>query len=316
MKGILLINLGTPDAPTESAVRAYLQEFLSDPYVITLPAIIRHWLLQKIILKNRPKQSAQAYQKIWTDNGSPLLVNSVAMTDKIRRTLQCDDVCIALGMRYGNPSIASAIQVLQQNHCDKMLVFPLFPQQARATTQTALDNVHTILLQNNYHPTLHIIHDFYNQNFYLRSLSEIIQRENKPDHFLLFSFHGLPRRHRDAKTYHGQCHQTAQLIAEQLQLPEDQFHIAFQSRLGLTKWIAPYTDHVIKTLRQQGIKNLSVVCPSFVVDCVETLEEINIQLRAQWMQLGGKSFHYIPCLNHHNSWVSEIARFINEKISN
>lgn len=318
MIGILLINLGTPDAPTEEAVRVYLNEFLSDPRVITLPTWLRNLLVQRIILKKRPKKSAHAYQQIWTDKGSPLLVNSQGIRDQVsviyhesERSARFSKHAISLGMRYGNPSIESAITKLQSHHCDQLIIFPLFPQRSNATTESAIDEVKKILAKKSYHPALKIIQDFHDQDFYINAFSKIIEAEKSPDHFLLMSFHGLPARHCDSKQYQAQCHKTAELVAKKLNLSQDQFHVAFQSRLGLTKWISPYTDHVIKKLRKKGITKLSVVCPSFVADCIETLEEINIRLRNQWMQLGGESFHCISCLNQSDDWIRGMTHFLN-----
>ena len=302
MIGLLLINLGTPDAPTEDAVHHYLTEFLSDPYVITLPAFLRHFLVKKIILKKRPKKSAEAYQKIWTDQGSPLLINSLALRDALQQ--QNKNISVALGMRYGNPSIISAIKELQAQQCEKITVLPLFPQFSRATSQSTIDAVYRAFSQLHYHPELKIINDFHDHPIYIDSVAESIAQEKKSDHFLLMSYHGLPKRHADSNCYRDQCYKTSQLLAEKLQLSPDAFSVSFQSRLGFAKWIGPYTDHVVRDLRKQGITNLSVVCTSFVADCIETLEEINIRLRHQWLQLGGQSFQMISCINERVSQKS------------
>jgi len=313
MIGILLINLGTPDSASEHHVHAYLNEFLSDPYVITLPTPLRNFLVQKIILRKRPKKSAHAYQKIWTKQGSPLLVNSLALKDNLMSRVS---VSVSLGMRYGNPSIESAIAELQAKQCEKIIVLPLFPQFARATTQSALDRVTAILQEKKYHPELTIIRDFHDHDFYIDSLSKKIKEsyEKYPDHFLLLSYHSLPARHQDATSYREQCFKTSHLITQKLNLSQHQFQISFQSRLGFTKWITPYTDHVVKALRKQGIKKLSVVCPSFVADCIETLEEIDIRLRDQWMRLGGESFHCIPCLNADDEWVAQFEYYLKNTV--
>lgn len=311
MIGILLINLGTPEAPTEDAVRKYLNVFLSDPYVITLPKILRDILVQKIILPKRPKLSAHAYNQIWTDAGSPLLVNSVALQNALQK--KCgDSYIIELGMRYSNPSIEHAIDNLQKNKCEKIIVLPLYPQFANATTQSTLDVVDSAFKKNKSNTEIKIIHDFYNQNFYIHSFANNIQRsidKNNPE-FILFSYHGLPKRQRGANDYRAHCFATTQLIADKLNLSSEKYQTVFQSRLGFTKWIGPYTDCALKQLREKGIKNLSVVCPSFIADCVETLEEINIRLRAQWMELGGESFECIPCLNADESWVDALGGWI------
>ena len=311
MIGILLINLGTPQAPTEEAVRQYLNVFLSDPYVITLPAFLRNFLVKKIILPKRPKISAHAYQQIWTSEGSPLLINSLVLKNKLSEKLG-ENYCVALGMRYNNPSIECAIHSLYEKKCDELIILPLFPQFSRATTQSALDVIHTVLQKKKYSPTLNIIHDFHDENAYIHSVACIIKTawEKSNSDFLLLSYHGLPKWQKGAAHYRAQCMITSQCIAEKLNLKNTEYQVAFQSRLGFTKWLTPYTDHVLKKLRDHHIKKLSVACPSFVVDCIETLEEINIRLRAQWLSLGGESFHYIPCLNGDDHWINELANWM------
>lgn len=311
MIGILLINLGTPEAPTEDAVREYLNVFLSDPYVITLPKILRDFLVQKIILPKRPKLSAHAYSLIWTSLGSPLLVNSLALQSALQKKLR-DNYYVALGMRYSKPSIEEAINNLKKENCEKIIVLPLYPQFANATTQSSLDIVNTTFEKLKCDAEIKTIRDFYNQDFYIQSFSKIIQKSIDAHHpeFILFSYHGLPKRQCGAEQYREQCYETTRLITQTLQLPSEKFTTAFQSRLGFTKWIEPYTDQVIKKLHEKGIKKLSVVCPSFVADCIETLEEINIRLRAQWMKLGGESFELISCLNADSEWIDALSRWI------
>lgn len=302
--GVLLINLGTPVAATEEAVRDYLDVFLSDPYIITLPACIRNFLVQKIILPKRSKTSAEAYQKIWTPHGSPLLVNSLALQKALQE--KCGKAfLIALGMRYSKPSIIDALSTLQ--HCDNIIVLPLFPQFSRATTQSALD----IVIANSDMKKTKIIPDFHDQDFYIDSLATLIQKNfNADKEFLLLSYHGLPKRQQDSLQYRDQCYQTSTLLAKKLQLTDAQYAVAFQSRLGFTKWISPYTDEILKTLREKGIENLVVACPSFVSDCIETLEEIDIRLRELWLSLGGKSFRMIHCLNAEAMWIEKLAFFL------
>lgn len=312
MIGILLINLGTPDAPTEDAVRRYLDEFLSDPYVITLPKLIRHFLVQKIILRTRPKKSAHAYSQIWTEAGSPLLTHSLSFRNKLQKKMG-DAYCIALGMRYGNPSIERAVTELQNAACKKVIVLPLFPQYSHAATQSAIDCTMRVFNKLNYSPLLHIIEDFHQDFFYIHSMSKLIgdALEKNPTEFLLLSYHGLPKRQIDSiKNYQQQCLITSQRIADALHLSKEKYATSFQSRLGLAKWIQPYTDQLIKTLRKRGIKKLSVACPSFVCDCLETLEEINIRLRRQWFELGGEQFEFIPCLNGDEGWIVGVEQWL------
>lgn len=307
MIGILLINLGTPEAPTEAAVRKYLDVFLSDPYVITLPKLLRDFLVKKIILPKRPKIAAQAYQQIWTDAGSPLLVNSVLLQNALQNKLG-KSYCVALGMRYSHPSIESAIDTLHKNQCEKIIVLPLYPQFANATTQSSLDIVQSVIKNKKLNCEIKIIRDFYHYEAYINSFSKMIRSsldKTNPD-FILLSYHGLPKRQRGASQYRADCFSTSQLIADKLSLPSEKYQTTFQSRLGFAKWLEPYTDRSLIHLRKKGIKKLAVVSPSFVVDCIETLEEINIRLRAQWMQLGGESFEFISCLNADGDWAWQL----------
>lgn len=302
--GILLINLGTPEAPTEAAVKHYLDEFLCDPYIITLPTILRHFLVKKIILPRRSKKSAHAYASIWTPEGSPLSVNSVKLQYALQQALG-ENFQVALGMRYGKQTIAEAIQSL--NACEKIMVLPLFPQFSRATTQSALD----IVTQHTQDKHTFIIPDFYDKDFYIDALSSLIQSYFiQKDAFLLLSYHGLPQRHGDSQQYRAHCEKTSELIADKLQLSSEKYLTTFQSRLGLAKWIGPYTDQSLSVLREKGIRHLVVACPSFVADCIETLEEIDLQLQESWIKLGGESFVRVPCLNDHAVWVEGLAQVI------
>lgn len=311
MIGILLINLGTPAEPTETAVRSYLSDFLSDPYVITLPKILRDFLVQKIILKKRPRSSAHAYQQIWTEHGSPLLVNSIAIQQSLQNALD-KNYCVELGMRYSEPSIEHAIIKLIEKKCEKIIVLPLYPQFAAATTQSSLDVVTAFLEKNAINIPIKIISDFHHHDFYTHSLAKLIDEKTKglTIDYLLLSYHGLPKRQDKNNRYSQQCHTTSQSIAQKLNLPSDRYLTTFQSRLGLAKWIEPYTDHTLIALRKKGVNHIAVVSPSFIADCVETLEEIQIRLREQWMQLGGKTFHFIPCLNATSHWIESLRIFI------
>lgn len=315
MIGILLINLGTPDAPTENAVRQYLDEFLSDPYVITLPKLLRDFLVQKIILPTRSEKSAHAYSQIWTAQGSPLLIHSIALKSKLQEKIG-SNYLVSLGMRYGNPSIESAIRELQNAACEKIIVSPLFPQFSDAATQSAIDCTMRALKKLNYSPFINIIEQFYDNDFYIQSVAKLIgyTLEKNPSDFLLLSYHGLPKRQIDKKrNYQEQCVITSQHIAETLNLSTDKYQTSFQSRLGFTQWIGPYTDRVIKDLRKKGIRKLTVACPSFVADCLETLEEINMRLREQWMELGGEQFEIIPCLNTDEQWINAMSDWLKSR---
>lgn len=331
--GLLLINLGTPDAPDTTSVRRYLKEFLLDPYVITLPTIARYLLVYGLILPFRPKQSAHAYQQIWTSEGSPLLTNSQELKNALQTHLG-DTFEVALGMRYGNPSIEKAINTLTNASVDKIIVLPLFPQYADATNLSALEKTKKILKQKKIASTAHFIEDFYTHPAYIDPFAKIIQSLMPADtEFLLFSYHGLPERalpitqcpHKSpcqddipcpinsdqyTSCYRAQCFTTSELMAKKLSLAKDKYATTFQSRLGRTKWIGPYTDEYLSSLREKGIKNLTVACPSFVSDCLETLEEIGIRLKEDWQKCGGDAFTLIPCLNADALWVEKLAQWV------
>ncbi len=304
--GLLLINLGTPRAPTRAAVHDYLEEFLMDPYVITLPTPLR-WLLVKIILRTRPQASAKLYQKIWTPQGSPLLVYSTTLKENLAQQLTSENYIVELGMRYGDPSIASALEKLMQHSIQKLIVLPLFPQHAQATTESAIHHIKKAMSAYKQTPDVTIIHDFYNHPSFIDAYATIIEEHLKKENheMLLMSYHGLPATARNQQ-YRTQCYSTSQLITEKLHLSSEKYYTSFQSRLGKAPWIKPYTEQVLPELRQQGITKLAVACPSFVVDCLETLEEINIRARAQWMSLGGTVFTMVPCLNADGHWIETL----------
>lgn len=329
--GILLINLGTPDNCDPKSVRRYLREFLSDPYVIDLPFLVRFILLNLIILPTRPKQSAKAYQEIWTEEGSPLLLHSVALKNKLQAKVG-DAYKVALGMRYGNPSIADALEELE--NINNIIVLPLYPQYSKATTESSIQKVKQVLKQRKQQAKLHIIKDFYKESAFIDAQVELIKQAQLPqDHFILFSYHGLPERQliKDGcnpicqgacqydnnfpqSCYRKQCYKTTEEIAQKLQLKSSQYTTAFQSRLGKTPWIQPYTDQSLEVLSKQGIKNLCVVCPSFTADCLETLEEIGLQAKEQWLSLGGQSFSLIPCVNSSETWVNGLQSMLTEQL--
>lgn len=306
-KGVLLVNLGTPDACNPKAIRRYLREFLLDPRVVDLPWIVRQILVNAIIIPFRAKKTTEAYQKIWSEKGSPLLVNNMQLTETLAKTLG-ENYQVALGMRYGNPSIVSALQQLKD--CSSLFILPLFPQYAVATTGTAVAKI--FQQTSDIEVDLQIRSSFYNDPLFINAYAEKIKgalKDNKPD-LLLFSYHGLPERHLNSNGYRSQCYETSHLIAERLKLSPEQYTVSFQSRLGKTPWIKPYTDELLPELRKKEIQNIAVVSPSFVTDCLETLEEIDIRLREQWMTLGGESFTYIPALNDDSLWISALKEWV------
>ncbi len=303
--GILLINLGTPDHCDSTSVSRYLTEFLNDPRVIDLPSLLRWMLVNLIIVPFRKKRSAKAYQKIWLDSGSPLLVHSLELKQVLATALG-DNYQVELGMRYGNPSIQSALDKL--DHCDNLLVIPLFPQYSSAATGSTIEECLRSVSKRWNLPQLRVIKDFYNNPGFISAYADIINNSvrDKPVEMLLFSYHGLPERDIN-HGYRTQCVVTSELLAKKLGLEPNQYKVSFQSRLGYSPWIKPYTDFVLPELVKQGIKNIAIVCPSFVVDCLETLEEVNIRTREQWHKLGGNELICIPCLNSHTTWVEALA---------
>ena len=331
--GLLLINLGTPSAPDVQSVRNYLNEFLMDPYVIDIPYPLRLLLVKGIILRLRPKASAELYQKVWTEQGSPLLVISQQLTEQVRAATP-DDCHVELGMRYGNPSITSALAKLMQQPLDKLIVLPLFPQYSQAATESAIQAFKTAFAQYSQQPDLTIIDEFYSHPAFVKAYADVIADHLDTEHHehLLMSYHGLPVKHlektgcqhvskhcldeigcpkittQNTRCYRAQCYATTHALAEQLKLDSNQYSVSFQSRLGRTPWIRPYTDFHLPNLYKQGIKRLAVVCPSFVADCLETLEEIAIRAKEQWLELGGESLTVIPCLNSSDAWVNAIGK--------
>lgn len=319
--GILLTNLGTPAAPTKSAVRRYLAEFLHDPRVVELPRILWWPILHGIILRFRQARSAHAYQKIWTDNGSPLLVISQHQAAALRTTLSAsisENFSVALGMRYGNPSIAGALEELRQANIKKLLVLPLYPQYSGATTGATFDAVMHELTKWRWVPELRFIGNYFNYPPYLDALSQQIRttwQETKRPERLLFSFHGLPQKVIDSgDPYLSQCLISARGIADRLELNPDEWLVSFQSRLGQAEWIKPYTDQTLKDWATAGIKTVDVICPGFSADCLETLEEIALQNRNIFLQAGGENYRYLPALNARPEHIQVLTRLILQHI--
>ncbi len=328
--GVILINLGTPDHSDSKSVYSYLKQFLNDPRVIDLPTIIRYILVNWIIIPFRYKKSAHAYQQIWTDKGSPLLINSQDLISALRKAFD-RTVQIELGMRYGKPSIESAVDKLKD--CQKIIAIPLFPQYSSAATGSAIAALLKALGARWNIPEINVTRDFFNNPDFIHAYASLIKdhlKDKKID-TLLFSFHGLPERQIEKSgchavcsklepcpkpnqlntyCYRAQCYETSRLIAKALNLNPADYVVAFQSRLGRTPWIKPYTDLMLAELRQKNVNHIAIVCPSFVSDCLETLEEIDIRARAQWMALGGQEFISIPCLNDHPIWVEGLVNMI------
>ncbi len=302
--GILLVNLGTPDAPTPAAVRRYLAEFLWDPRVVEIPRLLWWILLHTFVLRVRPSRSAKLYQKVWQAQGSPLMVISQRQRDRLVHRIKQqlgDGVNVVLAMRYGNPSIVAGLKQLQQQAVRRLLVAPLYPQYSATTTASTFDAVAEVLKRWRWIPEVRFINGYHDDAAYIAAIATSIQRHwstHGQGKLLLFSYHGLPKRcHLQGDPYFCECHKTARLVAASLALDENQWRVSFQSRFGSEEWLKPYTDHLLKKLPQENIRSVDVVCPGFAADCLETLEEIAGQNREFFLQAGGEAFNYIPALN-------------------
>ncbi|HJU06872.1 MAG TPA: ferrochelatase [Rhodanobacteraceae bacterium] len=312
---VLLVNLGTPAAPTPDAVREYLAEFLSDPRVVELPRAVWWPVLHGYVLRTRPRRSAEAYAKIWTHEGSPLLLYSTqlmqAMQAEIARRTK-DAVTVTLAMRYGSSSIHDTLLRLHDQGVRRVLLLPLYPQYAAATTASALDVVADVIQRLRWPPELRTVNDYHDDAGYLAALASSVQA-HWPQHGraqkLLLSFHGLPESAaRKGDPYFNQCHETAFRLRDALGLRENEMLIAFQSRVGRQRWLQPYTDQTVIDLAREGVKSLDVLCPGFAVDCLETLEEIALRYRAAFLTQGGERFSYIPALNASAAHVTALTQ--------
>lgn len=319
--GVLLVNLGTPDAPTAKAVKPYLKQFLSDPRVVEAPRLLWWCILNGFILLKRPKSTAHAYQQVWTDAGSPLMVHSTAQVNKLRmkfEQLYADKVVTELGMTYGNPSVSSALQKLKSKQIEALVVLPLFPQYSGATTGSVFDAVVKELCRWRRVPALNFIDGYYDEPAYVKALANSIKKfrtENGSADMLVFSYHGLPKRYLESgDPYHCQCYKTTRLVAEELKLEPDAYILTFQSRFGRDPWLEPYTDETLKSLPSKGIKNIQVISPGFASDCVETNEEINMQNREFFIDAGGEKFGYIPCLNDNEVHINMLEALIQRQL--
>lgn len=319
--GILFVNLGTPDAATTPAVRRYLAEFLSDPRVIEIPALIWKIILHGIILRVRPSKSAAAYQRVWSDKGSPLLAASQDLVNKIDQSLQKaypDQVITHLAMRYGQPSIESQLEKLHLAGAERLMVLPLYPQYSGATTGTVADEVFRVIAQWRWVPGVYFDSAYFDDPAYIEAVAAQIQEnwldQGKPGKLCL-SFHGMPKATLLAgDPYFCHCHKTARLIAEKLALQEDEWEMAFQSRFGKAEWLKPYFAQRIEQWPGEGVDEVTVICPGFAVDCLETLDEIAIEGKHDFIEAGGRNLSYLPALNdsdaHVQFWVNRINRQI------
>ncbi len=334
MKGVLLVNLGSPESPDAKDVKPYLDEFLMDRFVIDVPFLLRALLVRGIILRKRPEKSAEAYKKIWWDEGSPLIVLSKRMFEKVKKQT---DIPAVLAMRYGKPNILSGLQDLHDKGVTEVLLFPLYPQHAMASTVTILVLAEELRKKHFPNMTFSDVPAFYNKPDYIQNLADSIKKKLDTfeyDH-LLFSYHGIPERH-IRKTdvtkshckidgnccqtkseahqfcYRHQCYETTRQVVELLGIPKEKYSQTFQSRLAGDKWLEPYTDVEINKMPAKGIKNLAVVTPAFVADCLETLEEIAMEANHEFKKNGGENFMAIPCLNDDDNWCATAAKWIND----
>lgn len=335
--GVLLLNLGTPDAPTTSAVRRYLRQFLSDPRVIDINPLGRALLLNLFILPFRPAKSAEAYRQIWTEAGSPLLLHTRKLADKLQQHLD-EEVVVRFAMRYQNPSMEAVLERFMQDAVERLIVVPLYPQYASSSTGSCLEELYRVCAGKWNVPHLSVVPAFYDHPAFVDALTTVTREHLDDladwDHFLI-SFHGLPERQvvkcdvsgahclksadccdtvTDAARYcyRAQSFATARALTAALGITEDRYTVAFQSRLGRTPWIKPYTDHVLEDLPKKGVKRLAVMIPSFTADCLETLEEIDIRGRESFLGAGGTDYTMVPSLNSHDAWVGAVATLVAE----
>ena len=312
--GVLLINLGTPDAPTPSAIRRYLAEFLRDRRVVDLPRPLWLPILYSFILPLRPRRLAHAYASIWEDDGAPLLVIGRRQADGLAAALTerfGESIPVALGMRYGNPSIERALSELEQAGARRILTLPLYPQYSASTTASSFDAVFAALSRRRWMPELRTVGAYHDHPGYIAALADRLRRhwnENGPGEHLLMSFHGVPQRYvLSGDPYYCQCRKTARLLAEALQLPAERWSVSFQSRFGREPWLQPYTDVRIVELARGGVRALDVVCPGFAADCLETLEEVAQRYRDDFLTAGGRRFEYVPALNDDAAHLQGLA---------
>ncbi len=315
--GVLIINLGTPDSTSWWDIRKYLREFLSDRRVIEVNPFIWQIILHMFILTFRPSKTAHAYKQIWRkeSNESPLLYFTKRQTEELRNKIGSEEIIIDFAMRYGNPSINSRLKDLKDKGCENIIILPLYPQYAAATTATVCDEVYRTLMKMRWQPTLQIVPHYESDPLYIEALINSIEKKIKeidwtPD-LIISSYHGIPKSYFDkGDPYHCYCHKTTRLMKEKFNKIEIQ--TTFQSRFGPQKWLTPYTDKTLEILPEKGVKNLLVICPGFASDCVETLEEINIQGRESFIEKGGENFDLIPCLNDSSDHIKLFHKLISK----
>lgn len=310
---VVLVNLGTPDAPTAPAVRRYLKQFLSDPRVVEIPKLAWWPILHGIILPLRSGQSAKKYASIWSKEGSPLRVHTERQAALLQETLarRGHRLKVVHAMRYGSPSLPDVLDRLRAESCERILILPAYPQYSGTTTASVFDAVFAHLRQVRNTPELRLVKHYHDHEGYIRALANAVsahwEAHGRPQRLVL-SFHGVPRRTLTlGDPYHCECQKTARLLAAELQLPADQCLVTFQSRFGKAEWLQPYTAPTLQQLAREGVSRVDVMCPGFTSDCLETLEEIAMEAKHDFLAAGGKEFHYIPCLNEAPDWIAALA---------
>ncbi len=318
---VLFCNLGTPEAPTASALRKYLAEFLGDHRVVEIPKAIWWLILHGIILRVRPAKSAAKYASIWTEQGSPLAVWTERQAGHLGQALASrgHHIEVRHAMRYGQPSVASQLDALKAQGVERVLIVPAYPQYSGTTTASVFDAVYAWALKTRRIPEMRFVNHYHDDSGYIDALAQTVrahwQDHGQPDQ-LVMSFHGVPARTLAlGDPYHCECHKTARLLAERLGLPKDRYKVTFQSRFGKAKWLEPYTEPTLVALAQAGTKRVDVMCPGFTSDCLETLEEINDEAREAFLHAGGEQFHYIPCLNDRPDWLQALAGLCEQHLS-
>ncbi len=320
--GVLMVNLGTPDAPDTKSVRRYLAEFLSDPRIIELPRWLWRIILHGVILRVRPSKSAEAYQQVWSDTeGSPLLSISTKQKNALHQELQSslgDSVVVELGMRYGTPSIDEALTRLEAQNVRRLVVLPMYPQYSGTTTASVFDAVTARLQRTRWLPEVRFINQFIDEKGYISALADSVRAhwaEHGRAELLVTSYHGIPKRYLlNGDPYHCQCHKTTRLLVDELQVDPATVKVVFQSRVGKEEWLRPYCDETMKTLPGTGVKSIDVMCPGFSADCLETIEEIDEENKEYFMEHGGERYSYIHCLNDSPAHIDCLATLVTRHI--
>lgn len=315
--GVLITNLGTPQAPTARALRRYLKEFLSDPRVVEMPQPLWWLILNGIILRIRPRRSAKSYQSVWTDQGSPLMVHTRNQTEALRVLLNKEwgeTIEVEFAMRYGSPSIGNVLDTMLQQGVRKLLVLPLYPQYSASTTASTFDAIAKDFKQRRWLPEFRFVSHYHDFAPFIRAAADRIERHwdiHGRAEKLIFSYHGIPMRYLyDGDPYHCECYKTSRLLAEVLGLGEDEYLTTFQSRFGRQEWLKPYTDETLKALPGQGCKSVQIFCPGFASDCLETLEEIGVENRSYFLESGGERYEYISALNAEPAHIEALNELI------